>query len=71
MFSFQGVKDGHHVILREFSFINKIPHNRASFINLFYHSFAALGKKGGKKIVPHHSYFKSAISVKKENHPVL
>ena len=36
-----------HVLLREFSFVKATPHNRASFVNLFWRSFANIARKTG------------------------
>lgn len=46
--SFQTLKNGDHTLLREFSFINLTPYNRACFVKLFYTSFVNIGKKGGE-----------------------
>ncbi|XP_014777827.1 centriolar satellite-associated tubulin polyglutamylase complex regulator 1 isoform X2 [Octopus bimaculoides] len=43
---FQSVKNGTHVMFREFEFINATLHNRKSFIKLFWKCFQQVGKKG-------------------------
>ncbi|XP_074659762.1 centriolar satellite-associated tubulin polyglutamylase complex regulator 1-like isoform X2 [Tubulanus polymorphus] len=43
---FSSVRDGNHVVYREFSFIKSTPHNRASFIGLIWKCFRQIGKKG-------------------------
>ncbi|XP_067941488.1 centriolar satellite-associated tubulin polyglutamylase complex regulator 1-like isoform X2 [Watersipora subatra] len=43
---FSCLKEGRHVLFREFAFINATPFNRACFIETFLKCFAVLGKKG-------------------------
>lgn len=46
--SFNSLRDGNHTMFREFAFIRSTPHNRASFVCLFWKCFRLIGKKGGK-----------------------
>ncbi len=43
---FESVKKGTHVIFREYSFICLTPHNRSSFIRLFWHSYSGIAGRG-------------------------
>ncbi|XP_041965297.1 UPF0705 protein C11orf49 homolog isoform X1 [Alosa sapidissima] len=43
---FNSVKNGNHVLFREFNYIKATPHNRASFIRIFWRSFRQIGKNG-------------------------
>ncbi|XP_005112084.3 UPF0705 protein C11orf49 homolog [Aplysia californica] len=43
---FCSLRDGNHTMFREFSFIRSTPHNRASFVVLFWKCFRQIGKKG-------------------------
>ena len=46
--SFASVKDGTHVLLREYNFIKATLHNRSSFVRLFWRSFANIARKTGR-----------------------
>ena len=43
---FKSIKNGTHVLFREYSFISSTPHNRASFVRLFWHSYSEVAVKG-------------------------
>ncbi|KAH9500553.1 hypothetical protein Btru_072247 [Bulinus truncatus] len=43
---FSSLCDGNHTMFREFSFIQSTPHNRASFVVLFWKCYKQIGKKG-------------------------
>ncbi|XP_015194842.2 centriolar satellite-associated tubulin polyglutamylase complex regulator 1 isoform X1 [Lepisosteus oculatus] len=43
---FNSVRDGNHVLFREFSYVKATPHNRASFIRMFWRCFRQIGKNG-------------------------
>ncbi|KAK3740360.1 hypothetical protein RRG08_004297 [Elysia crispata] len=43
---FCSLRDGNHTMFREFNFIRSTPHNRASFVVLFWKCFRQIGKKG-------------------------
>lgn len=43
---FKSIKNGTHILFREYSFISSTPHNRASFIKLFWHSYTEVAVKG-------------------------
>ncbi|KAL6480808.1 hypothetical protein MHYP_G00118410 [Metynnis hypsauchen] len=43
---FTSVKNGNHVLFREFGYIKATPHNRASFIHIFWKCFRQIGKNG-------------------------
>ncbi|KAM9754861.1 LOW QUALITY PROTEIN: centriolar satellite-associated tubulin polyglutamylase complex regulator 1 [Menidia menidia] len=43
---FSSVKNSNHVLFREFSYIRATPHNRASFIRVFWRCFRQVGKSG-------------------------
>ncbi|CAM5121553.1 unnamed protein product [Eretmochelys imbricata] len=43
---FNSVRQGTHILFREFSFIQATPHNRASFLRTFWRCFRAVGKNG-------------------------
>ncbi|XP_062856217.1 centriolar satellite-associated tubulin polyglutamylase complex regulator 1 isoform X2 [Trichomycterus rosablanca] len=43
---FTSVKNGNHVLFREFSYVKATPHNRASFIHIFWKCFRQIGKNG-------------------------
>lgn len=43
---FKSIKNGTHVLFRGYSFISSTPHNRASFVKLFWHSYAEVAVKG-------------------------
>ncbi|CAL1546231.1 unnamed protein product [Lymnaea stagnalis] len=43
---FCSLRDGNHTMFREFSYIRSTPHNRASFVALFWKCFRQIGKKG-------------------------
>ena len=42
---FKSIKNGTHILFREYSFISSTPHNRASFVRLFWHSYAEVALK--------------------------
>ena len=43
---FKAVRNGSHIISREYSYISSTPHNRASFIKLLWKSYFGLSKEG-------------------------
>ncbi|KAJ8416170.1 hypothetical protein AAFF_G00381920 [Aldrovandia affinis] len=43
---FSSVKSGNHILFREFGYVKATPHNRASFIHIFWRCFRQLGKNG-------------------------
>ncbi|KAL2093485.1 hypothetical protein ACEWY4_010797 [Coilia grayii] len=43
---FNSVKNGNHVIFREFNYVKATQHNRASFIRIFWRCFRQIGKNG-------------------------
>ncbi|XP_067413777.1 centriolar satellite-associated tubulin polyglutamylase complex regulator 1 isoform X2 [Emydura macquarii macquarii] len=43
---FNSVRQGTHILFREFSFIQATPHNRASFLRTFWRCFRTVGKNG-------------------------
>lgn len=43
---FNSVKNGNHILFREFNYIKATPHNRASFIRIFWRCFRQIGKNG-------------------------
>ncbi|XP_030644241.1 centriolar satellite-associated tubulin polyglutamylase complex regulator 1 [Chanos chanos] len=43
---FTSVKNGNHVLFREFNYIKATPHNRASFLHIFWKCFRQIGKNG-------------------------
>ena len=43
---FKSIKNGTHILFREYSFISATPHNRSSFVRLFWHSYAEVAVKG-------------------------
>ncbi|KAM6160207.1 centriolar satellite-associated tubulin polyglutamylase complex regulator 1 isoform 2-T2 [Erethizon dorsatum] len=43
---FNSVRQGTHILFREFSFIQATPHNRASFLRAFWRCFRTVGKNG-------------------------
>lgn len=43
---FNSVRDGNHTMFREYSYIHATPHNRASFVRLFWKCYRQIGKKG-------------------------
>ncbi|XP_071665244.1 centriolar satellite-associated tubulin polyglutamylase complex regulator 1 isoform X3 [Patagioenas fasciata] len=43
---FNSVRQGTHILFREFSFVQATPHNRASFLRTFWRCFRTLGKNG-------------------------
>ncbi|XP_051740801.1 centriolar satellite-associated tubulin polyglutamylase complex regulator 1 isoform X1 [Ctenopharyngodon idella] len=43
---FTSVKNGNHVLFREFSYIKATPHNRETFIHIFWKCFRQIGKNG-------------------------
>ncbi|XP_056106743.1 centriolar satellite-associated tubulin polyglutamylase complex regulator 1 isoform X2 [Rhinichthys klamathensis goyatoka] len=43
---FTSVKNGNHVLFREFSYIKATPHNKESFIHIFWKCFRQIGKNG-------------------------
>ena len=43
---FKSVKEGTHIVFREYSFISSTPYNRASFIKLFWHTYAEVALEG-------------------------
>ncbi|KFV03354.1 UPF0705 protein C11orf49, partial [Pterocles gutturalis] len=45
---FNSVRQGTHILFREFSFVQATPHNRASFLRTFWRCFRTVGKNGGK-----------------------
>ncbi|NXO00308.1 CK049 protein, partial [Rhinopomastus cyanomelas] len=45
---FNSVRQGTHILFREFSFVQATPHNRASFLRTFWRCFRIVGKNGGK-----------------------
>ncbi|XP_075282025.1 centriolar satellite-associated tubulin polyglutamylase complex regulator 1 isoform X1 [Opisthocomus hoazin] len=44
---FNSVRQGTHILFREFSFVQATPHNRASFLRTFWRCFRTVGKNGG------------------------
>ncbi|NXF03548.1 CK049 protein, partial [Smithornis capensis] len=45
---FNSVRQGTHILFREFSFVQATPHNRACFLRTFWRCFRTVGKNGGK-----------------------
>ncbi|CAF93041.1 unnamed protein product, partial [Tetraodon nigroviridis] len=43
---FSSVKNGNHVLFREYSYIRATPHNRASFIRMFWRCYRQIGRSG-------------------------
>ncbi|KAM4720660.1 centriolar satellite-associated tubulin polyglutamylase complex regulator 1 [Rhinophrynus dorsalis] len=43
---FSSVSHGTHVLFREFAFVQATPHNRASFLRIFWRSFRSIAKNG-------------------------
>ncbi|XP_048829723.1 centriolar satellite-associated tubulin polyglutamylase complex regulator 1 isoform X1 [Brienomyrus brachyistius] len=43
---FNSVRHGSHVLFREFGYIKATPHNRASFIRIFWKCYRQIGKNG-------------------------
>ncbi|XP_060593291.1 centriolar satellite-associated tubulin polyglutamylase complex regulator 1-like isoform X2 [Ruditapes philippinarum] len=43
---FTALRDGNHTMFREYQFIHMTPHNRASFVKLFWKCYKQIGKKG-------------------------
>ncbi|ELU16370.1 hypothetical protein CAPTEDRAFT_138684, partial [Capitella teleta] len=43
---FISVREGNHVMFREFTFVEATPHNRASFVRTFWKCFRNIGRKG-------------------------
>ncbi|XP_052800841.1 centriolar satellite-associated tubulin polyglutamylase complex regulator 1-like isoform X2 [Mya arenaria] len=43
---FTALRDGNHTMFREYTFIHQTPHNRASFVKLFWKCYRQIGKKG-------------------------
>ncbi|XP_077178492.1 centriolar satellite-associated tubulin polyglutamylase complex regulator 1 isoform X1 [Paroedura picta] len=43
---FNSVRQGTHVLFREFSYVQATPHNRVSFLRTFWRCFRAVGKNG-------------------------
>uniref|UniRef100_A0A3P8Q972 Centriolar satellite-associated tubulin polyglutamylase complex regulator 1 n=1 Tax=Astatotilapia calliptera TaxID=8154 RepID=A0A3P8Q972_ASTCA len=43
---FSSVKNSNHVLFREFNYIQATPHNRASFIRVFWKCYRQIGKSG-------------------------
>ncbi|KAL4225513.1 hypothetical protein ACF0H5_016201 [Mactra antiquata] len=43
---FNALRDGNHTMFREYQFIHMTPHNRASFVKLFWKCYKQIGKKG-------------------------
>lgn len=43
---FSSVKNSNHVLFREFNYIRATPHNRASFIRVFWRCYRQIGKSG-------------------------
>lgn len=43
---FTALRDGNHTMFREYQFIHATPHNRASFVKLFWKCYKQIGKKG-------------------------
>jgi len=44
---FKSVRDGTHVLFREYAFISVTPHNCASFVKAFWQSYAEVASRGG------------------------
>ena len=51
LYSFNSVRDGNHTMFREYSYIHATPHNRASFVRLFWKCYRQIGKKGGTNYI--------------------
>ncbi|XP_068595432.1 centriolar satellite-associated tubulin polyglutamylase complex regulator 1 [Brachionichthys hirsutus] len=43
---FSSVKNGNHVLFREYDYVRATPHNRASFIRVFWRSYRQIGRRG-------------------------
>ena len=43
---FKSVKNGTHVLFQEYSVVSSTPHNRASFVRVFWQSYAEVATKG-------------------------
>ena len=43
---FKSVKNGTHILFREYSFVSLTPHNRASFVKLLWLSYAQVATRG-------------------------
>lgn len=48
---FESIKKGTHVLYRDYTFISLTPHNRASFIRLFWHTFSEIAERGDSMTV--------------------
>lgn len=44
---FRSVKDGTHILFREYAFVSKTPHNCASFVKAFWQSYTEVASRGG------------------------
>lgn len=43
---FKSVRDGSHVLFRDYGFVSSTPHNRASFIKAFYENYSRIAGQG-------------------------
>ncbi|KAK7892003.1 hypothetical protein WMY93_023966 [Mugilogobius chulae] len=43
---FSSVKNSNHILFREYSYIKATPHNRSSFIRVFWRCYRQIGKSG-------------------------
>ena len=56
---FKSVRDGTHVLFREYAFISATPHNCASFVKAFWQSYAEVASTGGlMKVMEYLSLFR-------------
>lgn len=44
---FSSVKDGTHILFREYAFVSKTPHNCTSFVKAFWQSYTEVAARGG------------------------
>uniref|UniRef100_A0A8C6Y565 Centriolar satellite-associated tubulin polyglutamylase complex regulator 1 n=1 Tax=Naja naja TaxID=35670 RepID=A0A8C6Y565_NAJNA len=47
---FNSVRQGTHILFREFNFVQATPHNRTSFLRTFWRCFRTVGKNGGESL---------------------
>lgn len=49
---FSSVKNSNHILFREYNYIKATPHNRASFIRVFWRCYRQIGKSGDLLSMP-------------------
>lgn len=61
--SFASVKEGTHVLLREYTYVKATLHNRASFVRLFWRSFSNIARKTGQNWIQTNTFSSGCLKL--------